>query len=85
MSLPREDEEFLFHIQRLSEKAGIWIKFKNIAKVIESVHINKINMDNELNPDDLQVTIEMTFVGGSDIISTAKEINDRKELPNVKA
>lgn len=67
-------------LQGLCERDHIGISFKNIGSVASGIHITRIGMDNELDPNHLNITVEMIVVCPGDLAAQATDINVTKQL-----
>lgn len=80
MSLSLDEMRFMSLLQKLCEEGQIGIRLTNIGSVASSLHITRIGMDNEYDPNHLNITVEMTVVCPGDLVAQATDINFKKEL-----
>jgi hypothetical protein len=80
MSLSLDEMRFMSLLQKICEEGQIGISFANIGSVASGLYITRIGMDNDLDPNQLNITIEMTVVCPGDLVAQATDINFKKEL-----
>jgi hypothetical protein len=80
MSLSLDEMKFMALLQKLCEEGQIGISFNNIGSVASGLHITRIGMDNDYNPNHLNISVEMIVVCPGDLVAQATDINFKKEL-----
>jgi hypothetical protein len=80
VSLSLNEMKFMSLLQKICEEGQIGISFANIGSVASGLYITRIGMDNDLDPNQLNITIEMTVVCPGDLVAQATDISFTKEL-----
>lgn len=80
MSLSITEREFLSALQKVCQDSKISINFEGLAKVGSGLYVTRVDLNNELDPNHMNMTVEMILVCPGDLVAEATDINITKEI-----